>query len=47
MYALYIDNFILAGPDQEETDHIIEDLKGSKLILTVEEDLQDFLGFNI
>ena len=47
MYALYTDDSILAGPDQKDIDQIIEDLKKAKLILTVEEDLQDFLGFNI
>ena len=44
---LYTDDSILAGPDQKDIDQIIEDLKKAKLILTVEEDLQDFLGFNI
>ena len=47
IYALYTDYLILAGTDQEEIDQIVEDLKRSKLILTVEGDLKDFLGFNI
>ena len=47
MYALYTDDSILAGPDKKEINHIIEDLKKAKLVLTVEGDLQDFLGVNI
>ena len=35
MHALYTYNLVLAGPDQEKIDHIIEDLKRSRFVLTV------------
>ena len=48
MYAaLYIEYLILAVPDQEEIDQIIEDLNRSKFILAVEGYLQELLGVNI
>jgi hypothetical protein len=34
MYALYTDDSILAGPDLEETNQIIADLKAAKLDIT-------------
>ena len=36
MHALYTYDLVLAGPDQEEIDHIIEDLKRSIFVLTVD-----------
>jgi ribosomal protein S17E len=47
MYALYTDDSILAGPDQDEIDQIIKEMKEVNLDITVEGDLQDFLGVNI
>ena len=47
MYVLYTDDSILAGPDESEINQIIEDMKRAKLNITIEGDLQDFLGVNI
>ena len=46
LYALYTEDLILMGTDQEAIEQIIEDIKREKLILTLEGDLQDFLGVN-
>jgi hypothetical protein len=37
----------IAGPDQNEIERAIEDIKAAGLDITVEGDLQDFLGVNI
>ena len=47
IYVLYTDDSILASPDQKEIDQIIKDLKKANLNITIEGDLQDFLGVNI
>jgi hypothetical protein len=47
MYVLYTDDSVLAGPDRAEIDQVIEDIKKAKLDITVEGDIQDFLGINI
>jgi hypothetical protein len=47
LYVLYTDDSLLAGPDQNEIDQIIKDLKAADLNITVEGDIQDFLGINI
>jgi len=47
VYVLYTDDSILAGPDPKEIDQIIMDLQRAKLDITVEGDLQDFLGVKI
>ena len=47
MYVLYTDDSLLAGPNEKEIDQIIVDLRKAKLELTIEGDLQDFLGVNI
>ena len=47
MYVLCTDDSIIAGPDEKELDRVIEDIKQAKLDITVEGDLQDFLGVNI
>ena len=47
MCVLYTDDSIIAGPDEKELDRVIEDIKQAKLDITVEGDLQDFLGVNI
>jgi hypothetical protein len=47
VYVLYTDDSILAGPDLNEINKAIEDIKAAKLDITVEGDIQDFLGVNI
>jgi hypothetical protein len=47
MYVLYTDDSILAGPDLKEIEQAIEDIKKAKLDITIEGDIQDFLGVNI
>ena len=47
MYVLYTDDSILAGPDESEIDKVIKDIKQADLDITIEGDLQDFLGINI
>jgi hypothetical protein len=47
MYALYMDDLILAGPDKQEIAQIITDLKKAKLNITEEGDLEDFIGVQI
>ena len=47
MYALYTDDSILAGPNKAEIYQIIKEMKEAKLDITIEGDLQDFLGVNI
>ena len=47
MYVLYTDDSILAGPNLGEIEKAIEDIKKAKLDITIEGDLQDFLGINI
>ena len=46
-YVLYTDDSIIAGPSEREIDKTIEDIKRAKLNITIEGDLQDFLGVNI
>jgi hypothetical protein len=46
--VLYTDDSLLAGPDREEIDRIIQELQEkAKLTITVEGDLADFLGVSI
>ena len=47
MYVLYTDDSILAGPDLSEIDKAIKDIQAAKLDITIEGDIQDFLGINI
>ena len=48
LYVLYTDDSLLAGPDKDEIQQIIEELQTkAKLAITVEGDLADFLGVNI
>ena len=47
VYVLYTDDSILAGPDQSEIDSVIQQIRDAKLDVTVEGDIQDFLGVNI
>ena len=45
--VLYTDDSILGGPDLAEIEKAIEDIRRAKLNITVEGDIQDFLGINI
>jgi hypothetical protein len=47
VYILYTDDSIIAGPDTEEIDRVIKEMSATGLELTIEGDLQDFLGVNI
>ena len=47
MYVLYTDDSILTGPKEEDLLAIIKAMKSIGLELTVEGDLQDFLGVKI
>ena len=47
IYALYMDDSILAGPDDDKLDKVICDMKSTGLELTEEGDSSDFLGVNI
>ena len=47
MYALYTDDSILAGPNPNKIERIISKMKRAKLDITIEGDLDDFLGVNI
>jgi hypothetical protein len=44
---LYTNDSILAGPDEEEINQIISDIRGAGLNIIEEGDIQDFLGVNI
>ena len=44
---LYTDDSILAGPNKDEIKQIIKSIQDTGLNITVEGDLQDFLGINI
>ena len=47
MYALYIDDSILGAPTRHELDIAIKAIKDTKLQITLEGDLADFLGVKI
>jgi hypothetical protein len=47
MCVLCTDNSVLAGPDKAKTNQIIKEMQKAKLNITVEGDLEDFLGINI
>ena len=47
MYILYTDDSILAGPNKNEIKQIIKSIQDTGLNITIEGDLQDFLGINI
>ena len=46
MYILYTDESIIAGPNQEDLDAVVVDLKTSKLGVIVEVTIEDLLGVN-
>ena len=43
IYVLYTDDSILAGPNHDEINQCIEDIKRAKLDIAVEGDIKDFL----
>jgi hypothetical protein len=47
LYVLYTDDSILAGPDEDKLNTIVEEMKSNGLDLTVDGDISDFLGVNI
>jgi hypothetical protein len=47
LYVLYTDDSILTGPDPNELDQILNDMRKVGLDLTVEGDISDFLGVQI
>ena len=47
IYVLYTDDSILTGPDEQELDTIVEDMKATGLELTIDGDVSDFLGVHI
>jgi len=47
LYVLYTDDSILAGPDEDEIEQVIELIRKANLKITDEGDIQDFLGVNI
>ena len=47
IFVLYTDDSILAGPNAEELDHIIQQMMDIGLDLTVEKGIEDFLGVQI
>jgi hypothetical protein len=47
MCVLYTNDLILAGPDQSEIDQVISKIQQANMNITVEGDIQDFLGINI
>jgi Reverse transcriptase (RNA-dependent DNA polymerase) len=47
IYILYTDNSILAGPNEQELDAIIQQMKDIRLNITSEGGIEDFLGINI
>jgi hypothetical protein len=47
VYLLYTDDSILAGPSKKEIESVIQEIRDGKLNITVEGDIQDFLGVNI
>jgi hypothetical protein len=44
MYILYTDDSILAGPDDNGIKLVIEEIQAANLNITIEGDIQDFLG---
>ena len=47
MYALYTSDLILAGPNKQEIEEIIQEMRKHKLNITNEGGITDFLGVNI
>ena len=47
VYVLYTDDSILAGPNDADINNTIKAIRNANLNITVEGDIQDFLGVNI
>jgi len=47
IYLLYTDDSILAGPNRDELETIIKDIKSSGLNITILGDVNDFLGVHV
>lgn len=47
LYVLYTDDSLLAGPDPKELDKITRDMEKVGLEITVDGNIEDFLGVNI
>ena len=47
VYILYTDDSILSGPDPEEIEQVLKDLKKANLELTDKGNIEDFLRVNI
>ena len=47
IYVLYTDDSILAGPDRDEINQVIQDIRKAGLNITEEGDIKDFLGVHI
>ena len=47
IYVLYTDDSILAGPSKNRIQAMIKQMQEVGLQLTIEDDLEDFLGVNI
>ena len=47
IYVLYTDDSIIAGPDRKELEDTIESIKKIGLDITIEGDLEDFLGIRM
>jgi hypothetical protein len=47
LYILYTDESIIAGPDKDEIYKIIKKIQKTGLNITVEGDLQVFVGINM
>ena len=45
--VLYTEDSVLAGPDQEEIEQVIKDLKKANIEVTDEGNIEYFLGVNI
>jgi hypothetical protein len=47
IFVLYTDDSLLTGPNPQELDAIIADIRKAGLEITVESDVSDFLGVKI
>ena len=47
IYVLYTNDSILAGPSEQQIQATIKQIQDTGLQLTIEGDLEDFLGVNI
>ena len=47
IYLLYTDDSILAGPNKQEINEIIDEIENSNLDITILGDIKDFLGVHV